>query len=415
MEAWAYIGFIVIVLTLLAIDLGVLNRKSHVISAREALKWTAMFVSLALSFAIAIYFIYENNWLGIGADVPQASGEKIDVSGLQAVKEYLTGYLVEYSLSLDNIFVIAVIFGFFRIPAQHQHRLLFWGILGALVMRGVMIGLGAALLESFHWIIYVFGVILLWTAYKMAFSGDAEFDPSKSRVLRLVARMVPVSNQFDGSRFFSRRVAPIDARVAIAEMKSHAHSPVEDPEPGRARDSHAPTHAPTGAAAADAPVDVSLKPENTGAGVGKLIATPMFLALIVVEVTDVLFAVDSIPAIFGITRDPFIVFTSNVFAILGLRSLFFALSAMLRAFHLIKYALAFVLAFVGVKMLLTIKPLDVHVPAWVSLTVIVVSLALGIVVSLLRRPSATTEERAHLADAVHADAPSEPGRSERPS
>jgi tellurite resistance protein TerC len=305
-----WIGFLVLIAILLALDLGVFNRDSHTITAREAFRWTGVWVSISLLFSIFIYFAYENHWI-------HETGAPS--SGREAVVTYLTGYLVEQSLSIDNIFVIAVIFSYFKIPQQYQHRVLFWGILGAVVFRGFMIVVGAALLHQFSWITYIFSGILLYTAYSMLVSGDHdEMEMENNRVVRMVKKFFPVTNQFHGDHFFIREE-----------------------------------------------------------GLRK--ATPLFIALMVVEVTDVLFAFDSIPAIFGITTDPFLVFTSNIFAILGLRSLYFVLASMLDKFQYLRYSLVFILAFVGVKMSVTHF---VKLPEWLSLVVIVLALAAGIIPSL---------------------------------
>lgn len=325
MHAWIWIGFVAFVLLMLALDLGVLNRKAHVIRAREALLWTLLCVALALVFNVLVYFMYEHNWLGIaenfGTRGPADAGSAKRVSdGWRAALEFFTGWVIEYSLSLDNIFVIAIIFRYFRVPQQYQHRVLFWGILGALVMRGAMIWAGTELITRFFWMNYLFGAILLFTAVKMLRSGDEEPEPDRNPLVRLARRFYPVSPAFEGQKFFTM----VDGRKAM---------------------------------------------------------TPMFVALLVVESTDVLFAVDSIPAIFAITRDPFIVFTSNVFAILGLRSLYFALASLLDKFYYLKLSLVFLLAFVGVKMLLAHH---YHLAAEVSLAIIVAILAVGIVASLLR-------------------------------
>lgn len=310
MNIW--IAFIILVCLLLALDLGVLNRNPHQVKTREALKWTALWVSLSLMFSGFIYFGYENHWFGIGETVGS------DLSGKEATLLYLTGYLVEQSLSIDNVFVIAVIFTYFQIPPKYQHRVLFWGILGAVVFRGLMIGIGAILIQKYGWIIYVFGAFLLYSAYKMATTGDEPVDPDKNPIIRLVKKFFPVTTQIDGEKFFIKRM-------------------------------------------------------------GVTAATPLFIALIVIETTDIMFAFDSIPAIFAITTDPFIVFTSNIFAILGLRSLYFVLASILEKFQYLKYSLVFILAFVGLKMLL----IDyIHLPPWVSLVVIAVSLVAGIIFSL---------------------------------
>ncbi len=314
MSIFLWVGFLALILALLALDLGVLNRKAHVIKAREALLWTAFWVGLALCFNVAVYFIYQHHWLGIGLSHGQ------EPSGREAALKFLAGYLLEESLSLDNIFVIALILAYFRVPGMYQHRVLFWGILGALVLRGAFILAGAALVESFAWVLKVFGVLLILTAVKMFMAGEQEVAPERNPLVRLARRVYPVSTQFEGQKFFVRLA---DGRRAI---------------------------------------------------------TPLMLALLMVESSDVLFAIDSVPAIFGITHDPFIVFTSNVFAILGLRSLFFALAAMMDKFRYLKYSLVFLLAFIGVKMLL---PHKYHIPIEVSLAIIVGILAVGIVASIL--------------------------------
>jgi len=313
MTVWLWIGFVGIVLGLLAFDLCVLNRKAHVISTREALCWTAGYVTLALSFTLVVYLLYEGHLFGIGMQ-----GAK-KLSGKEAAILYLTGYIIEESLSLDNMFVIAMIFAYFRVPAMYQHRTLFWGIMGALVLRGVMILAGTALIQRFDWIIYVFGGLLILSAIKMLRMKDEKIEPEKNPFVRLVRRFYPVSKDFEGQKFFTR----VDGRRAI---------------------------------------------------------TPMFLVLLVVETSDVVFAVDSIPAIFAVTTDPFIVFTSNVFAILGLRSLFFVLAGMMRKFQYLNYSLVCVLAYVGTKMLLSHH---YHIPALISLGVVLGLLGIGIVASII--------------------------------
>jgi tellurite resistance protein TerC len=330
--AWLYAGFVLLVLGFLALDLGVFHRTAHVVSMREALTWSAVWIGCALAFNTAVYFMYEHHWLGVGLAVRQIDGAVRDVGGFEAAKLFFTGYVVEKSLSMDNVFVIAMIFTYFGTPAKYQHRVLFWGIVGALVMRAVMIALGAALIASFSWIIYVFGGFLILTAIKMAVVKSHGVDPEKNPLVRLVRRLVPVSPTYDGQRFFTR-------------------------------------------------VD------------GKLAATPLLLALVMVEFTDLIFAVDSIPAIFAITADPFIVFTSNIFAILGLRALYFALANLIERFRYLKPALIAVLLFVGVKMML------VHtawkIPTGAALGVILGILATGVLVSLMRpgtpaRPGGST-------------------------
>ena len=294
---WFWVGFIVFVLTVLAIDLGVFNRTPHVVRAREALIWTAVWVGLALVFAAGLAFF-----------VNQA-----------AALTFLTGYVIEESLSVDNIFVIVLIFQYFAVPAQYQHRVLFWGILGALLMRGLFIGIGAALLARFEWIIYLFGALLVITGIRMAVKQDEEFDGEQNGVVRFVRRIFPLTTTYHGKHFFA----------------------VEN---------------------------------------GKRYATPLLLVLVLVETTDLIFAIDSIPAIFGITRDPFLVFTSNIFAVLGLRSLFFLLASVVTKFHLLRYGLAVILTFVGAKMLLETW---IHIPILLSLGIVVTVLAGSIIASLV--------------------------------
>jgi len=272
--------------------------------------WTFLWIFLSLLFSIFIFYAYNNNWL------PNTDG----LTGSKAVLKYLTGYLVEKSLSMDNIFVIAMIFAYFKVPRQYQHRVLFWGILGALIFRGLMIGLGVVLIKKFAWLTYVFGVFLLYSAYKM-WTTDEGIHPNKNPVIKWVKRFFPVTKQFEGEHFFVRR--------------KHI-----------------------------------------------LAATPLFVALLVVETTDIMFAFDSIPAIFAITTDPFLVFTSNIFAILGLRSLYFVLASIIDKFRYLQHSLVFILAYVGVKMLLVHH---VEIPEWLSLSVITLSLAAGIMASIWKK------------------------------
>lgn len=277
--------FLFLILALLALDLGVLNRKAHVIQPKEALLWTGFWVALALIFNVFIYFLYLHKGWG------WAQTLDFTLSGQEAALEFFAAYLLEKSLSLDNIFVIAMIFGFFKIPAIYQHRVLFWGILGALVMRGVMIALGAALIHQFSWITYVFGAILFITAIKMLVQREDNFDPEHNWLIRLARRVMPATSDMSGGHF-------------LTKINGVTH------------------------------------------------ITPLFLVLIMVETTDLLFAIDSIPAVFAVTQDPFIVFTSNVFAILGLRSLYFALAGLMDQFRFLKISLVFILAYVAVKMIL---------------------------------------------------------------
>jgi tellurite resistance protein TerC len=300
-----WIVFNIFVFSMLALDLGVFNRKPHTPSFREAGIWSAVWISLALIFNIGIYI-----WMG-----PQRG------------TEFLTGYLIEYSLSVDNIFVFVLIFSSFGVPSQYQHRVLFWGVLGALVLRGILIFAGAALIERFHWILYIFGAFLIYAGIRMFRSESEEtIDLENNQILKFVRRFVPVTKDYHEQRFF------------VLEG-------------------------------------------------GRRVATPLFLVLVLVEFTDLLFALDSIPAIFAVTREPFIVYTSNVFAIMGLRSLYFLLSGVVQKFVYLRYALAFILAFVGVKIL---SESFLHIPNFVSLLVIASALAISIFASLKLAPS---EER----------------------
>lgn len=316
---WIWVGFVVFILLLLALDLGVLNRKAHVIGVKEALGWSALWITLGLLFSIFVYFAYENHFLGIG--MGENGAVKIDpvdkapLEGRGATVKYLTGYIIEKSLSVDNIFVIALIFAYFGVPALYQHRVLFWGIMGALVMRGVMIWLGAELIHRYHWIIWVFGAFLIFTGIKMLFMDSEHGDPAANPILKLTRRLFPVTEQYHGEHFI----------VRAGSQKSH-----EAAVPGEEQ-------------VKDTTVEA--------AKAGTLMLTPLALALVMVETTDLIFAVDSIPAIFAITGEPFLVYTSNVFAILGLRSLYFALAGLIQKFRYLKAALAIILTVVGVKML----------------------------------------------------------------
>ncbi|HMC57195.1 MAG TPA: TerC family protein [Gemmatimonadaceae bacterium] len=294
---WLWVGFIAFVLAMLALDLGVFHRKAHEVKPREAAVWVAVWATLAVVFAAGLWY-FESS---------------------QTALTFLTGYVIEESLSVDNLFVMVVIFDYFTVPAACQHRVLFYGILGALVMRGIFIGVGALLLSRFEWILYVFGAMLLITGIRMMFKHDEEFDGENNRVVRLMRRFVPMTGTYHGKHFFT----------------------VQN---------------------------------------GRRLATPLLLVLVLVEFTDLIFAVDSIPAIFGITRDPFIVFTSNIFAILGLRSMYFLLAAVVDKFYLLKYGLAVILSFIGVKML---GERWFHVDIMLSLGVVIGVLALSVVASLL--------------------------------
>jgi len=304
---WFWVGFNVFVLSMLALDLGVFHRKAHTVTLKESAAWVTVWVTLACIFGVGIGFFHPN--------------------GKDAAVQFFTGYVLEQSLSMDNIFVIALIFSSFVVPNAYQHRVLFWGIIGVLVMRGVMIGLGAALISQYTWILYLFGAFLVFTGLKMAFShGTEEIEPQDNKVVKLVKKFIPLHPHFDGQNFLTR-------------------------------------------------VD------------GKLMATPLLVVLVIVETTDLVFAVDSIPAIFGVTTDPFIVFTSNVFAVLGLRSLYFLLAGMMSLFRYLKLGLSAVLVFVGIKMLVPMIPTEsgehYHIPHEASLGIILGILALSIIASII--------------------------------
>jgi len=304
-----WISFIAAILLFLALDLGVFNKTPHIISSKDAVKWTDIFVTISFLFSGVIYWLYSNNYIA-NPDVLKPT---------EASLKFITGYLIELSLSVDNIFVIAIIFSSFRIPQKYQHRVLFWGIIGAIVFRGLMIYFGVLLINKFSWMTYIFGVFLIFTAVKMLFSKeDEKFEPKKSFVYRTLRKIIPVTTHIDGEHFFVKR------RHLTA-------------------------------------------------------ATPLFVALVVIEVMDVIFAVDSVPAILAITSDPFLVFSSNIFAILGLRSMYFFLSHMLNRFAHLEYSLIAILSFVGLKMLLH----DFYIiPEWASLSFIALSLIIGVIVSL---------------------------------
>ena len=350
---WIWLGFIVFVLGMLALDLGVFHRKAHVVSVREALGWSGVWISLGLLFSIFVYFGYEGHWLGLGKGIDPVDGLVND--GYHATVKYLTGYVIEKSLSVDNIFVIAMIFTFFAVPAMYQHRVLFWGILGALVMRGAMIGLGAQLIARYHWILYVFGAFLIITAIKMLFMKEGEADIGENLAVRYIRKWLPVTKHYHGQHFL-------------------VHVPAGE-DPHRIADAGQPVSPPV----------VESVPNSAPKMIWML--TPLALALVVVETTDLIFAVDSIPAIFAITADPFLVFTSNVFAILGLRSLYFALAGLIDKFRFLKVSLAVVLALVGVKML-TAEWLKATFPAikaglnFYVLGMVALVLGLGVVASL---------------------------------
>lgn len=302
-QLWLWVGFNAFVLLMLALDLGVFNRKDHEIKIKEALIWTSVWIVLALLFNAAIYYY----------------------NGPEPAMQFLTGYIIEKSLSIDNIFVFVLVFSFFKVPALYQHRVLFWGIIGALIMRAIFIAAGVTLIEKFHWIIYVFGAFLIFTGIKLAINKGTKVDPEHNPVVKLFRKFFPVTDQYHGNKFW-----------------------------------------------------IKVK--------GKNVATPLFLVLLLIETTDLIFAVDSIPAILAITSDPFIVYTSNVFAILGLRSLYFALAGIMHLFKYLHYGLAAILIFVGIKMVLV----DFYkIPVNVSLCVIGGILLVSVLVSLMRKKDST--------------------------
>jgi len=314
-----WLGFLALFLTLLWLDLGFLHRKVQSLSVRQALSATAMWVTVAVTFSAVIYGLYEYRWFDWQ---PGTAGE---ANGRDALIAFVTGYLLEWSLSVDNIFVIALIFAYLRVPPQYQYRVLFWGIVGAIVLRGAMIAAGTALIHAFDWMFYVFGAILLASAVRMLKSDD-HYDPSKSLLVRITRRLFPVADHLDGAHFFTR----------------------------------------------------------VG---GRITATPLLIALLLVDFADVVFAVDSIPAILAVTQDTFLVFSSNAFAILGLRALYFAIAGLMEQFRYLKYSLVFILVFVAIKMMLA---LHYHISNLLSLAIILAMLLAGIAVSMwmMRRSGA---------------------------
>ncbi len=314
---WMWLGFIGLVSVVLALDLGVFNKEAHRVSSKEALMWTCLWVSLAVGFAGVVWYFY----------------------GFEKATEFMTGYLVEESLSVDNLFVFVLVFRHFKVEDRYQHRVLFWGVLGAVVMRAIFIFAGVALIQKFHWIIYLFGAFLIYSGLKLLFEKESEEETeevAESMAVRLVKRFFAISKNYDGQKFFTI--------------------------------------------------------EN-----GKKVATPLFLVLIVVEITDLIFAVDSIPAVLAVSKDPFIVFTSNIFAIMGLRSLYFLLADVIDKFVFLKKGISFILTFVGVKMLFPeisrwITGESLSIPSPLSLAVIASVLFLSIVISLLVAPKDVKKE-----------------------
>jgi len=321
MDLWIWVAFHIFVFAVLAIDLGVFHREAHEVSLREAAGWSVTWIALSLAFNAGVYHFL----------------------GSQAGLEFLTGYLIEWTLSVDNIFVFVLIFSYFKVPSRYQHRILFWGILGALILRGTMIGAGTYLILRFHWITYVFGAFLVFTGIRMAFHGGAELEPETNPVIKLMRRFMPITNRYHGQKFFAQ------------------------------------------------------EPARGAAGKARRVATPLFVVLMLVETTDIVFAVDSIPAIFAITTNPFVVYTSNICAILGLRALYFLLAGVIQKFHYLQLGLSVVLTFVGVKMLIAEW---YKVPIGASLAVIASVLTLSVIASLLF-PKASDEPAVPLLDPLH--------------
>ena len=315
---WLWVGFNLFVLAILALDLGVFHRKAHALSLKEASIWSVVWITLAMVFNAGLYLF----------------------AGPEPALQFFTGYLIEKSLSVDNIFIFLLLFTFFKVPAAYQHRVLYWGILGALIMRGTLIAVGVALIESFHWIIYLFGAFLIFTGIRMGFHKEIEVHPENDLLLKFIRRFVPVTENYEHDRFFVRRA-------------------------------------------------------------GQVMVTPLLLVLLVIDTTDLIFAVDSIPAVFAVTRDPFLVYTSNIFAILGLRSLYFVLAGIMEKFYYLKLGLSVILTFVGVKMVLA----DVFsLPTALSLVVIAVVLTIAIVASIVRTRHQAAKSREPEAQAGEASA-----------
>ena len=315
---WLWVGFNIFVLAMLALDLGVFHRKAHAVSLKEASIWSVVWITLAMVFNVGLYLF----------------------AGPEPALQFFTGYLIEKSLSVDNIFIFVLLFTFFKVPAAYQHRVLYWGILGALIMRGTLIAVGVALIESFHWIIYLFGAFLIFTGIRMGFHKEIEVHPENDLLLKFIRRFVPVTENYEHDRFFVRRA-------------------------------------------------------------GQVMVTPLLLVLLVIDTTDLIFAVDSIPAVFAVTRDPFLVYTSNIFAILGLRSLYFVFAGIMEKFYYLKLGLSVILTFVGVKMVLA----DVFsLPTALSLVVIAVVLTIAIVASIVRTRHQAAKTREPEAQAGEASA-----------
>ncbi len=324
-DLWIWLVFIAVVLSLLVFDLGVLHRKQHEIEIKESLWMSAFYIAMGALFGIVVYYVYYYN---------MPSGEMMDPRllepdavkrGLLAVQLYFTGFLVEKTLAMDNVFVISLIFSFFAIPRLYQHRVLFWGILGVIVLRGLMIGLGAALIHQFEWLLYIFGAFLVFTGIKILLVADSEMDVGTNPLLGFIYKRFRVTKDLHGDHFIVKQPHPATGKV-VTYM------------------------------------------------------TPLFVALIMIEFADLVFAVDSVPAVFAITQDPYIVYTSNIFAILGLRALYFALAAMIHRFKYLKYALAVILIFIGAKIFAV--NLIGKTPAWISLSITIGLLAGGVIYSM---------------------------------
>jgi tellurite resistance protein TerC len=334
-EYWPiYAGFTLAVLVILALDLGLLHRGAREVGFREALGWTGLWVSLALLFNVGLYF-YAASALGRDPRLTALPGFDPDEAAWQTALEFLTGYVVEYSLSVDNIFVFVLVLSYFAVPLRYQHRVLFYGILGALVFRAVFIAVGSVLMQ-FHWVLWLFGAFLIVTGIKMAFSGEQKLEPERNPLLRLLRRIIPITREFHGQRFFVRQG-------------------------------------------------------------GRLAGTPLLVAVCALEATDIVFAVDSVPAIYALTREPLVVFTSNIFAILGLRSLYFLLGNAVEKFHLLRYGLALVLVFVGLKMVWLDAVFGGKFPIGASLAIVAGVIAASVVLSLFfprddREPTEAPEE-----------------------
>lgn len=322
---WFYIGFAVFVLSLLFLDLGVFHRKAHVVSVKESASWTLVWISLALVFNVGLYF-YALNAFSTDIRLTVIPGFDAAIAAKQVGLEFLTGYVIEKALAVDNIFVFIIVFSYFAIPAIYQHRILFFGIIGALIFRSIFIALGASLLQ-YHWIVLLAGAFLILTGVKLLFSPQTQSDPGANPLVKLVKKVLPVTPQIEGQHFFVRRN-------------------------------------------------------------GVLYATPLFLALAVIEFSDIIFAIDSVPAIFAITKEPLIVFTSNIFAILGLRSLYFLLAGVVDKFRYLSYGLSFILIFVGLKMVWLNEAFGGKFPVGWSLGIIGLILGLSVVASLVIKPKA---------------------------